>query len=242
VTLGIVVPAFNEERRIVQTLERLGEEASALGITELIVVDDGSSDRTAALVSAFAARTSGVEVRLLRHNQNRGKGAALRTGFTASIASAVGFVDADLSVGVEPFAHALRLVGAGADVVVGRRVPVDGASARPGQPLVRRVLGHMFVATQQRIVGVRYRDTQCPFKVLTRSAIEAVIPRCHTDGWAFDVEMLVVADRQGLRVAELPVHWRHVEGSTLHPGPRAAWSLLRELLAIRHSHGAAERS
>jgi dolichyl-phosphate beta-glucosyltransferase len=236
VTLTVVIPAFNEEARIARTLEELGGRAAALDISELLVVDDGSADRTAEIVRAVAADTRSPSVRLIQHDQNRGKGAALRTGLLAAEAELVGYLDADLSVPPEAFHGARRLIEGGADAVVGARVSNRGEALRRGQPLLRRLLGQMFVATQHRIVGLPPRDTQCPFKVLTRESARAVAAQCRVDGWAFDVELLLVAQRQGWRIEELPVEWRHVEGSRLHSDPMTAWRTLRELVAIRREH------
>jgi len=236
VTLAVVIPAFNEEERIARTLEELGGRAAALDISELLVVDDGSADRTAEIVRAMAVQGRTPSVRLLHHDQNRGKGAALRTGLLAAEADLVGYLDADLSVPPDSFDGARRLIEGGADVVVGTRVSTRGEALRRGQPLLRRVLGQMFVATQHRIVGLPQRDTQCPFKVLTRESARAVAAQCRVDGWAFDVELLLVAQRQGWSIEELPVEWRHVDGSRLHSDPMTAWRTLRELLAIRREH------
>ncbi|MCC6237641.1 MAG: glycosyltransferase family 2 protein [Dehalococcoidia bacterium] len=237
-SLSVVLPAFNEERRIERALQALAGAAPELGITEVIVVDDGSADATAEVVARVAAHLDAPAIRLLRHPHNRGKGAALRTGLLEAAGDHVGFIDADLSVSPETFADAAREFAEGYDLVVGsREAPTDGAR-REGQPLLRRALGHMFVATQQRIVGLPFSDTQCPFKVLTREAAQAIVPECSVDGWAFDVEMLVVAQRQGWRVRELPVRWTHVEGSTLRSSPSTAWRTMRELLAIRREHRA----
>ena len=96
----------------------------------------------------------------------------------------------------------------------------------------------MFVATQHRIVGLPQRDTQCPFKVMTREAAQSVAVECRVAGWAFDVELLLVAQRQGWQIDELPVDWQHVDGSRLRTGPKTAYRTLRELIAIRRVHRA----
>lgn len=237
-SLTVVVPAFNEERRIERALEVLAGAAAGLGIIEIIVVDDGSADGTAAVVERVASASTALPIRLLRHAQNRGKGAALRTGILEAGGDYVGFLDADLSVAPSTFTDALAELDAGFDIVVGNREAAPSGSRREGQPFLRRALGHMFVATQQRIVGLPFSDTQCPFKVLSRAAAHAIVPECSVDGWAFDVEMLVVAQRQGWLVRELPVRWTHVDGSTLRSSPSTAWRTMRELLAIRRGHRA----
>ncbi|MFN8637906.1 MAG: dolichyl-phosphate beta-glucosyltransferase [Dehalococcoidia bacterium] len=236
-TLSIVIPAFNEEARIEGALARIASFTNVIGLTEVVVVDDGSADRTADIVRAFAERTVEPRIRLLQHPQNRGKGAALRTGLLAAESDAVGYIDADLSVSPGSFVDAQEQLARGADVVAGARVDGDGSHERVGQPLLRRLLGHMFVATQQRIVGLPQQDTQCPFKLLTREAARAIVAECAVDGWAFDVELLLVAQRQGWRVTEMPVEWRHIEGSRLRSDPATALRTLRELVAIRRHNG-----
>lgn len=236
-TLAIVVPAFNEERRLGPALERLRADAPDLDLAELIVVDDGSTDRTVEVARSFADAHPGFPLRLLQLEQNRGKGAALRAGLLAAESSLIGFIDADLSVAPVCFLDARRLIEEGADMVVGHRVDDDGSPLRLGQPLLRRLLGHMFVATRQRIIGLPFADTQCPFKLLTREVAQAVVPTCTVDTWTFDVELLVVASRQGWRIDEMPVAWEHVDGSKLQAGPGVVVSTLRELLAIRRLHG-----
>lgn len=236
-TLSIVVPAFNEERRLGSALERLLADAPALDLVELVVVDDGSSDRTAEVARDFAEAHPGFPLRLVQLEQNRGKGAALRAGLLAAEAPLIGFLDADLSVPPLAFLDAQKLIEDGADMVVGHRMDDDGVALRLGQPLLRRLLGHMFVATRQRIIGLPFADTQCPFKLLTREVAQAVVPTCTVDTWTFDVELLVVASRQGWRIDEMAVAWKHVEGSKLQAGPGVVMSTLRELLAIRRLHG-----
>jgi dolichyl-phosphate beta-glucosyltransferase len=236
-TLSIVIPAFNEERRLGSALERLLTDAALLDLLELIVVDDGSTDRTAEVAREFAEAHPELPLRLLQLEQNRGKGAALRAGLLAAEAPLIGFIDADLSVPPPAFLDARALIEGGADMVVGRRVDDDGSSLRLGQPMLRRLLGHMFVATRQRIIGLPFADTQCPFKLLTREVAQAVVPSCTVDTWTFDVELLVVASRQGWQIDEMPVAWKHVEGSKLQAGPSVIVSTLRELLAIRRLHG-----
>jgi glycosyltransferase involved in cell wall biosynthesis len=240
VDISIVVPAFSEERRIGRTLGRLLDAGPRLGIREIIVVDDGSHDRTAEVAAGYApagADEDGPNVRVLSHRQNRGKGAALRTGGLAATGDAVAFLDADLSVAPQYLEAAVRRLQAGVDLVVGTRVGPDGASLRDGQPLVRRAASTGYRWMQRAIVGLPYADTQCPFKVFTRDAARAILAHSRVDRWSIDVELLVIARQLGLRVEELPVRYRHVEGSTVALKPALVVSLPRELLAIRRAHG-----
>lgn len=239
-SISVIVPAWNEERRIRTSLERLIADGPALGIAEIVVVDDGSTDGTDDIVEELAANHTGAPtVILLRHGMNRGKGAALRTGLLAATSPLVGYLDADLSIGATGFTEARRLLADGAQVVVGYRISYTGQADGKGQPHLRRFLSMLFKRAQRQIVGLSIRDTQCPFKLFTREAARAVVPACRADGWAFDVEVLLVAARRGLRIAELPVQWHFVGGSTVRADLRTVWRTLRDLLLVRLRHGGA---
>ncbi|MGE0135898.1 MAG: glycosyltransferase [Dehalococcoidia bacterium] len=237
--LTIVIPAWNESLRIGSTLDHLIERCEGLDIAEVIVVNDGSEDDTADLIRERVARATHPRIRLVDHDRNRGKGAALRTGLAAASSPLVGFLDADLSVGPESFAEAARRIDAGADVVVGIRISHTGRADGAGQPLLRGWLSRLFKRFQRGLVGLPLQDTQCPFKLFTREAVASTLPRCTSDGWGFDVEVLLVAQRAGLRVEEIPVPWHFVGGSTVRANPITAWRTLREVLAIRRRHGSA---
>ncbi|MEZ4552768.1 MAG: glycosyltransferase [Dehalococcoidia bacterium] len=237
--LTIVIPAWNESLRIGSTLDHLIERCEGLDIAEVIVVNDGSEDDTADLIRERVARATHPRIRLVDHDRNRGKGAALRTGLAAASSPLVGFLDADLSVGPESFAEAARRIDAGADVVVGIRISHTGRADGAGQPLLRGWLSRLFKRFQRGLVGLPLQDTQCPFKLFTREAVARTLPRCTSDGWGFDVEVLLVAQRAGLRVEEIPVPWHFVGGSTVRANPITAWRTLREVLAIRRRHGSA---
>jgi glycosyltransferase involved in cell wall biosynthesis len=228
----VVIPAYNEQDRITSTLDLLIADAAPFRILEIIVVDDGSSDRTATLVEA-KANASQLPIHLIQLPNNRGKGAALRAGVTAAIGDYVVFLDADLSATHSAIPHALEAIKAGADVVIGARISAEGMDFRRTQPRIRQISGHIFVLAQRLIVGLPYADTQCPFKLFTNQAAQLVYPEVHTNGWSFDVELLARARKHDLRIIELPVLWGHVGGSQLHVGPATALAVIRDLIAIR---------
>ena len=236
--VSVVIPAYNEEQRITSTLDRLIADAAPFRILEIVVVDDGSSDRTAALVTA-SAHASPLPIRLVQLPNNRGKGAALRAGVTAAVGDYVVFVDADLSATPSAIPRALDIIEAGADVVIGTRLSAEGVDFRRTQPRIRQISGHIFVLLRRLIVGLPYADTQCPFKLFTRAAAQLVYPEVRTDGWSFEVELLARARKHDLRIVELPILWGHVSGSQLHVGPRTALSVIWELIAIRTRVGRA---
>jgi dolichyl-phosphate beta-glucosyltransferase len=238
--ISIIVPAWNEERRIGATLEHLLQEAGHLGIHELIVVNDGSTDTTSDIVRAHQCQPNeGPRLLLMEHPENRGKGAALQTGLLAATSPLIGYIDADLSVGPDPLVRARELIEGGADVVVGRRVDEQGRLGGGEQPTLRHVLARLFKRMQRAIVGLPIGDTQCPFKLFRAEVVTQSVPLCRSDGWAFDVEVLLVAHRAGYRIVELPVHWKFVGGSTVRADFRTVWRTMRDLITIRLRHGAA---
>jgi glycosyltransferase involved in cell wall biosynthesis len=234
--VSVVIPAYNEQERITPTLDLLVAKAQPFRILEIIVVDDGSNDRTAELVTAKASETA-LSIRLIQLPHNRGKGAALRAGVATAVGDYVASVDADLSATPSAIPRALDIIAIGADVVIGTRISPEGVDFRRTQPRIRQISGHIFVLLRRLIVGLPYADTQCPFKIFTNEAAQLVYPDVQTDGWSFDVELLARARKHKLTIVELPILWGHVGGSQLHIGPRTALAVIRDLIAIRARAG-----
>jgi dolichyl-phosphate beta-glucosyltransferase len=208
VDLSVVVPAFNEEKRLGQTLpEMVRYLAAREGSSEIIVADDGSSDGTASLVESFANEG----VRLVRLPQNRGKGGALKEGVAASSGRLVLLTDADLST---PIAEVERLEAHldQADLVFGSRA-VSGATIAEPQPIFRQWMGKVFNLMIRIFVVGGIHDTQCGFKLLEGEAARVLFEEMFLDGFAYDVELLWLARRRGLRVAEVGVVWNHCPDS-----------------------------
>jgi dolichyl-phosphate beta-glucosyltransferase len=204
--LSIVVPAFNEARRLPRTLPRLIGYVEALGEpAEIVLVDDGSVDATGDVAVAIAAARD--HVRVLRGAQNRGKGASVRRGVLATRYAHVLFTDADLSAPIAEAAKLRAALAAGADVAIGSR-RVTGAEVRVHQPWGRALAGRIF----SRLVAVAFlpgiRDSQCGFKAFRRAAAAELFSRQRVERFAFDVEILWLARRLGYRIAEVPVAWR----------------------------------
>ena len=232
------MPAYNEERRLGPSLEQLLAFAAAQGYpVELLVVDDGSVDRTAELVREAAGATpANVSLRLLQHPRNLGKGRAVRTGCLAAAGDFVVYLDADLATPPQEALKLLRTLEEGADVAVGSRVHPGGYDMRASQPPYRRALGWLYTWVRQRLLLPDIADTQCPLKAFRREAAQRIFARQRLSGWAFDVEVLYLARRMGLRTSQVPVEWHHVGGSHMRVGPLQALRVLWDLLRLRWLH------
>ena len=235
--VSFIVPAYNEEHRLGHSLVRLIEFAASQAYeAEIIVVDDGSSDRTAEIARQAEEVSGSVSLRLLQHESNRGKGAAVRTGATAADGDYVMYLDADLATPPEEYAKLLAALDGGADVAAGSRVQPDGSDMRASQPAWRRIGGRLFGLARRRFLLPDIADTQCGFKAFRRSAAQAIFSRQRIDRLTFDAELLYLATRLGLTIAQVPVQWRHVEGSTIQLGVSSSLRELRDLLRIRWLH------
>lgn len=208
VELSIVIPAFNEAGRIGASLRLLREQLPGDIRWEILVVDDGSSDDTADIVAREAARDS--RVRLMRE-PHRGKGGALRAGLLGALGARRFMCDADLSMPVSDLGRFLSELPANCDIAIGTREGVG--SRRVGEPFYRHVTGRLFNWLVRAMAVSGITDTQCGFKMFTASAVEAVFPWTTIDGWAVDIEILVIARLRGLRVREIPIEWHYRDQS-----------------------------
>jgi dolichyl-phosphate beta-glucosyltransferase len=202
----VVIPAWNEERRLPQTLRRILEFLRPRGATfEVLVIDDGSTDGTAAAVAAFHE----APVRLASHDgANRGKGHAVRTGMRIATGARRLMTDADLSTPIEDLPLLEAALEKGADVAIGSRAVV-GSNVEVRQGAFREGMGRLFNQGVRLVLLPDLRDTQCGFKLFTAAAADAAFRASRLDGFCFDVEVLVAARRQGFRIAEVPVTWRN---------------------------------
>lgn len=227
--LSVVIPVYNEERRLGKTLARIGEYLSKQPYeSEILVVDDGSADRTVAVAESAGL---GGRLRVIRHEVNRGKGAAVRTGMAAGRGRFALFSDADLSTPIEEIENFWPRFDAGCDVVIGSR-GLPESRIEVHQNIIRETMGRTFNRLVRLLVVPGIHDTQCGFKMFSRRAVEAVFPRCELDGWAFDVEALALAQRLGLRVAEVPVRWVNSPDTRVRAF-RASTQMFFDLLRLR---------
>jgi dolichyl-phosphate beta-glucosyltransferase len=220
-TLSVVIPAYNEEARIGPTLAAVTAWLDAEREDyEVIVVDDGSRDATARVVEQQAS----PRLRLLRLPENRGKGAAVRAGVLASTGDQVLFSDADLATPISELPKLRERLEHGYAVAIGSR-GLPGADIRVRQHPVREMMGRTFNVIVRAFLIGGIRDTQCGFKLFRGPVARELFAESRVDGFAFDVEVLLLARRHH-RIAEVPVVWRHVEQSKVSPGVDAARMLV----------------
>ena len=230
---SLIIPAFNEAHRIGDTLVRvLSYLRSNSPESEIIVVDDGSSDGTADVVRSAFARAGEIETRLIQHSPNRGKGAAVREGLLAASRSIGLFSDADLSTPIEEAPKLLDPIRAGEiDVAFGSRA-LDRKLIGTRQSWGREHGGRVFNLLVRVSTGLPFWDTQCGFKAFRLDAFRPVLEQAHSDGFGFDVELLYLAQKAGLRMREIPVRWNHHEGSKVH-FIHDSLHMLQEVVAMR---------
>jgi glycosyltransferase involved in cell wall biosynthesis len=226
--LSLVIPAYNEARRLPATLAALHAYlVERPWSAEFLVVDDGSCDGT-----ADAARALGqpeVPLRVMSLERNQGKGAAVKRGVAEAAAAYIGIVDADLPYGFEAFDHAIARLEAGADLVIGGR-DLPGSSEMRGYGLARRVSGQVYSLLVNALAVRDIPDTQCGFKWLRRTVAKELFSRVTLTGFAFDVELLVLAQSWQLRIDRIPVRLTHSNDSRVQlvrDSARMFWDLLR---------------
>ncbi|MDP8992924.1 MAG: glycosyltransferase [Actinomycetota bacterium] len=222
---SVVIPAFREEASIAAAVERLRCGLGMEGGGEIVVVDDGSPDRT-----SEAARGAGAD-QVLTLPVNRGKGAAVRAGMLAARGRSVAFTDADLAYSPAQLLRLLEEVEAGWDVVIGSRRHVDTTTLVRARR-AREVSGRLFNLVSRAVLLHRYLDTQCGLKAFDSDVARVVFSRARVDGFAFDVEVLYLVQRYGLSLQEVPVELANPETSSVRV-LRDAPLMVRDLVRIR---------
>lgn len=226
--LSIVIPAYNEAKRIGDSLQTLRRYLEDSGLAwEIRVVDDGSEDETAEVVTRVARDHSRVT---LQREPHRGKGGAVRAGMLASRAQLRFLCDADLSMPIHELPRFLDTVPRECDIAIGSR---EGTAARRvGEPFYRHAMGRVFNALVRKSVLPAIHDTQCGFKMFTAQAADAVFSAVTIPGWAFDIEVLAIARTQGWRIREMPIEWHYGAESRIAP-VRDSYRMLHDLWRIR---------
>lgn len=202
--LSVIIPAYNEETTMQGTLTAVADFLHAHHpASEIIVVDDGSTDATHHVAQSF---TSSIPTRVIRHTHNKGKGAAVRTGMIAAHGDYVLFMDADLSADIGQYPLLARALDAGADIAVGSRY-LPGSHIAVAQPWFRVFMGRIANGIIRYTLLPGMYDTQCGFKLFKRSAATALAGKQTMDSWSFDMELLILARRLGYRITEVPITW-----------------------------------
>jgi dolichyl-phosphate beta-glucosyltransferase len=235
-TLSLIIPAYNEEARLpalLETLETSAEDAvSAAGfeLRETLVVDDGSDDRTPALLADAVARDSKLGA-VRAGSENTGKGAAVAAGVGQAAGEYVLLADVDLSTPLEELHKLSEAIGSGADVAIGSRA-LDRSVVDRG-PGHRKLMGRAFNRAVRSMTGLELRDTQCGFKLMPTRTAKALLADQTCPGFSFDVELLMRADRAGLRIAEVPVVYIHDSRSRVR-AVSSSYRMLRDVAGLAY--------
>ncbi len=228
--LSIVIPAFNESARIECALDRVLSCVEERGWdAEVLVVDDGSTDNTSAIVHRWME--THPRLHLVQNPGNRGKGYSVRNGLLQAAGEIVMFTDADLSAPMEEAERLLAALRNGADVAIGSRW-LDRKRQTIHQPLYRQFFGRCFNWITRRIMGLPFRDTQCGFKAFRRPAAQVIFRLQTIERWGFDPEILFIAQKLGYEIREVPVTWGHDERSRISY-LKDGMKMLEEMAVIR---------
>ena len=231
--LSIIIPAYNEERRIKSTLKRISNYLTSNGYRyEIIVVDDGSTDGTFSLVKRMKGEIKGL--RIIKNMKNKGKGFSVKRGFLSARGRYMLFSDADLSTPIEEIEKLISWFNKGYDIVIGSRA-LKESHIQIHQPWYRELAGRIFNLFVQAMAVPGIKDTQCGFKCFSQKAALEICKRQRIERFSFDVEMLYIAKKLGYKIKEVPVRWFN--------NPQSKVSLLKDsfkmffdLIRIRLMH------
>ncbi len=234
--LSIVIPAFEEGKKIARDVKAAAEFLQANSLTgEIIVVDDGSEDNTAEMAQKVQVPHK-IGHHVIRYEEHRGKGCAVRTGMEASQGQYVMFADCGLCIPYGNVLQGLEILQAGrCDIAHGSRRMIE-SDIQQDQPWHRRLFSRLFKATVRMLLGVprRLTDTQCGFKIYRGDVARGLYGECVTDGFMFDIEIILCAIKRGMRIEEFPVEWACDPDSRLSV-TRTPWPVLAELRALRRA-------
>jgi len=212
--LSIIIPSYNEEARLPGTLQRIAEYLPTLKLrTEVLVVDDGSTDRTASVAESFHGKLTGL--RVLSNGTNRGKGYSVRHGMLEAQGDMVLFTDADLSAPIEEAEKLLSPLNNGYDVAIGSRA-MDRSLISTRQSIFRETAGIIFNKIVRMVLRLPFVDTQCGFKAFRRERCRIIFEQQRIEGFGFDPELLYLARHYGLQAIEIPVRWGHSEATKVN--------------------------
>ncbi|MCL5072519.1 MAG: glycosyltransferase family 2 protein [Actinobacteria bacterium] len=237
--LSIIIPCFNEQNRISPTIEKIIEYFHTVNQNyEIIVVDDGSTDNTAAVVNntlnGLEDKMLRCRIVLLKNDRNYGKGYSVRKGVLASNGKLILFTDADLSTPIEEIEKFYNFKNNGYDIVIGSR-GLKQSHIIKRQIKIREIMGKTFNFMVRKITGLEFFDTQCGFKLFDRNSVDRIFPLLKIDDYSFDVEILYVAKKMGFLIKEVPVEWINSEDSKVAI-IKDSLKMLKSILKIKKIH------
>ncbi len=217
--LTVVIPAFNEAKKIEVTINEVTGYLSGKGYGyELIIVDDGSEDDTLDIIKRYKALNSNGCIRILKNKPNRGKGHAVRKGIMEASGGYVLFMDADNSTRIFELERMLPCFEDGYDIIIGSRrlknIPDDIVIS---QPSYRHILGEIYIYISRLFFKISVRDYNCGFKMFKSNVAKKIFSRQRMNDWSFDLETLFLVEKYNLKIKEVPVNWKHYEGSKVRP-------------------------
>lgn len=231
--LSIVIPAYNEERRLGRALAQIRDyfcsKPGKVSAIEIIVVDDGSTDGTRLLAQQWAEQLPSL--RVLSNRRNRGKGYSVRHGMLEARGRIALFTDADLSAPIPESEKLLAAIGAGCDVAIGSRA-IDRSLITEHQSRFREIAGIIFNRLVRLFTGLPFEDTQCGFKAFVRERCRIVFEQQRIERFGFDPELLYLARHHGLKVVEIPVRWSHSPATKISM-MRDSFQMFADVLIIR---------
>jgi len=206
--LSVIIPAYNEEKRLPQTLREINKYLREQNYeSEILVVSDGSTDKTAEITKSLMPEMKNL--RLLKFPEKKGKGFGVRQGMLEAKGDYRIFTDADNSTSIDQVEKMLPYFKEGFDIVIGSR-DIKGAVLDPPQPWQRRFTGEVFKLVRKVIVGLwEIQDSQCGFKCFTKKATESIFPKCIIDRFSFDAEVLIIAKKLKYKIKEIPISWKN---------------------------------
>ncbi len=234
-TLSVVIPAYNEEERLPETLDRITEFFDKNGTNvEIVVVNDGSKDSTRRIIQKYSRTYKGIF--LVNNTSNRGKGYSAKRGVLKATGDLILFSDADLSTPIEEYFKLKTYIDKGYDIAIGSR-RIKGADIKIQQPLHRRFLGRGFGLLTEIYAVKGIKDTQCGFKLFKRDIAKSIFERQKIDGFSFDVEVLFLANKLfNARIKEVPVTWINSAAASKVNAAKETFRMFRDLIKVRLLH------
>jgi dolichyl-phosphate beta-glucosyltransferase len=226
---SLIIPVYNEQDRLERPLPRVFEYCSRFSRCEIIFSDDGSTDGT--YEKLVKIRDHHPFVRVIKSEKNFGKGHAVKIGLAEAKGEILLFSDADFSTPINDADTLFEALNAGCDLAFGSRGLLE-SNIVTHQPWYREAAGKGGNLLARALLPIDFHDTQCGFKMMSRKAADVVVPRLTINGFAFDIELLIIAKHHGLKVAEVPVTWGNVEGTKVQPHHNL--QVLGDLLRIRY--------